>query len=177
MFCILIIVCFLIRANKSGKKIGDEIKYGDTFVLSINDELLKDDGKSFYLHSEPISQSSRANSTRAQQVLFHNKNDYNAVWSFQYGDISMRIEYEKTQKVSTNDLLVIEHIYTKQMLACDKKFIQSTDFGNEYELICQTYHPNGRISTMKNELEGLVGDSRFQLSQNLWKIVDSSAKK
>ena len=148
------------------------MKYGDKFVLCINEQLC-DNKKQFYLHSEPISQWSSANVARAQQVMFHNKKDANAVWIFEYADTSMRLEYEKTENVKIDDIVIIQHCYTKQPLACDNES-QGTDFGNEYELVCSLYHPKGRISTMNNELEGLVGDSRQQLTQNQWKLLDSS---
>ena len=84
----------------------------------------------------------------------------------------MRFEYQNTENVKTKDIIIIEHCFTKKLLSCNKG-IQGTDFGSEYELICSIYHPKGRISTIENEIQGIIGDSRKELSQTQWKIIDS----
>ena len=165
------------KENSNGYKIGDILHYGQSFCLSIHSSLSE---IPYYLHSEIISHLSSADFSRDQLVVFHPKRSSATTWKFMSGDHSLRIEYDTTPiKLSENNKVVIQHCNTCSLLASDKIAI-GTDFGNEYQTSCNIFNPNKRIQTIKKELLGFGNESRGELKQNKWTILDAhtlSAKK
>eukprot|EP01084_Bolivina_argentea_P232276 391529_1 len=158
--------------NKFNYKIGDILHFGQPFCLQIH--TLLSPKKLYYLHSEITSHLNSADFSRDQLVIFHPNKSSSTVWKCMYGDHSLRIEYDTTPiNLYENNNVVLEHQNTCSLLASNNIFI-GTDFGNEYQTSCNTFNPNKRIQTIKKELIGFNKDSRGELTQNKWQIIDYS---
>ena len=150
---------------------GDILHYGQPFSLCIHSEL---SDTPYYLHSEIMSHLSSADFSREQMVVFHPKKSSNTNWKIMSGDHVMRVEHDTTPiHIHQSNEVVIQHCNTCSLLASDK-IACGTDFGSEYQTSCNIYAPNKRVQVIKKELIGFDKDSRGELAQNKWNIVDSA---
>lgn len=158
------------KTNEEGYKMGDTLHYDQPFCLSIHSQL---SSTPHYLHSEIVSHLSSADFSRDQMVVFHPKKSSATRWKFQIADHSQRIEYNTLPIIlHENNNVVIQHCNTCSLLASDKIAV-GTDFGNEYQTSCNTFNPKKRIQTIKKEIIGFGTESRGELPQNKWSILDS----
>ena len=159
------------KANKDGFKNGDSLHYGQPFCLSIHPSLSE---KPYFLHSEIMSHLSSANFSRSQMVIFHPDKSSATTWKFMSADHTQRVEYDTLAIcVAKSNHVVIEHTNTRSLLASDNIAV-GTDFGTEYQTSCKTFNPDKRVQTIKKEILGFGADSRGELDQNKWRIIDSS---
>lgn len=160
------------KSKSQGMAMGDTLHYGQPFSLCIHSALSPD--TAYHLHSEIVSHLSSAALSREQMVVFHPNKSSSTNWKFMAGDHELRVEHDTTAiMVHQNNNVIIQHCNTCSLLSSDK-IACGTDFGTEFQTSCNVHAPNKRVQVIKKELIGFNKDSRGELAQNKWNIVDSA---
>ena len=121
---------FIIIPINKNNKFGDNVKYGEYFMLKMNDELCTNNNE-WYLMTQIMSHLSSANYTRQQCVLFTNKIQNGCKWFIKYGDSNMIIENEGNN-VNCNTPVSVSNVFTNQLLASD---VVTQGYGRQYTYI------------------------------------------
>ena len=153
--------------------VGDVLHYGQPFSLCIHSAL---NDTPFYLHSEIVSHLSSADRSRDQMVVFHPKKSSGTNWKFMAGDHELRVEHDTTPIAihqNGHSEVIVQHCNTCSLLASDK-IECGTDFGAEYQTSCNIYAPKKRVKVIEKELIGYDKDSRGELAQNKWTLIDAA---
>jgi len=159
------------KQNATKCAMGDVVHYGQAFSLCIHSKLSV---TPYYLHSEIVSHLSSADFSREQMVVFHPTKSSSTNWKFMSGDHEFRVEHDTTPiHIQQCNEVVIQHCNTCSLLASDKIGC-ATDFGTEYQTSCNTHAPNKRVQVIKKELIGYGKETRGELAQNKWSIVDAN---
>merc|ERR1719498_1224431 len=79
--------------------------------------------------------------------------------------------------VSANELCCIHHVMTNQPLSADARNLDSTDFGDEYEVCCAMRQQLGKTHQLVDELRGVATAetaSKNELAQNQWRLCTAA---
>ena len=101
-----------------------------------------------------------------------NKQTYETVWEIE--EVNPNVRFEKyAEKVPANMPILIKHSHTCHFLASDAVPYKN-DYGGEFEVTVHSYSKNNKSQNLALEFKGQITSdvpSKFQLDQNIWKIV------
>jgi len=162
------------------------VVYGEAFrlqsLLKAGDEEvdagLLEAKPTFYLASAAKSQYMASRLTNRQLVFALAGTSPETLWVFDRavshsGPEAAEDKYfSQGQPVESGAPVVIKHKITNQSLLADTRQIEHTDFGAEYEVVCQTSKPPAMVSSMKREAQGsAILTSTSEGTDNHWAVM------
>jgi hypothetical protein len=105
----------------------------------------------------------------------HTVASYDTVWSIEHADPNVRYAM-KSQPVSVNSPVIIEHCATSHFLASDLVEYRN-DFGTEYEVCVHSFATLNKSQSLALERSGKLTrelPTKFQNEQNIWTFITSN---
>mmetsp|Transcript_31091 Transcript_31091/g.69806 ORF Transcript_31091/g.69806 Transcript_31091/m.69806 type:complete len:310 (+) Transcript_31091:51-980(+) len=182
--------CFLVVPAYDDRSLSPEdptpVTYGEPFRLQ---SLLKAGGEdvaaglleqkpTFYLASAAKTQYLASRLTNRQLVFALGGTSPETLWVFDRAVTHAGNEaaedkfFSQGQAVESGAPVVIKHKITNQALLADPKQIEHTDFGAEYEVVCQTSKPPAMVAAMRREAQGsAILASTSEGLENHWAVT------
>ena len=181
---------FIIARAEDDDDDDPTLTYGQAFRLRCNSSLLID-GQTGLLNS-PSFLSSRLKNDRCSSKLSNNQQIFmstaggaDSLWKIAKPCIGRDGGMERLmadgEPVPANELACILHVMTSAPLSADTRFVDTTDFGDEFEVCGVMSAGLGKSHQLVDELRGVATAetaSKNELQQNQWRLctaVDEAA--
>lgn len=156
-------------------RIGDVLKYGQTFRLRVNPKMCG--GEAFYMYSQPLGGISSSKVSRHQEVSFAaNPHSFDSVWKVAGRNPNERFALETTPVKSNIECLIV-HGSTHQALSSSPLRILN-DFGSEFEVCAATHTATAKNAGLFAEFQGKrtgLEASRREHAENHWILLTATS--